>query len=161
MLRSSMCTKAKPADVCCMYRYRVDVCIDVLHVGVCVAVVYRDRVLDVWGALLPQAAVTTTSQLITLLLPKPDVDFAEFYNKTINADGTITDGVTGQLVRRFGPDKGAVFPRAVVFVGVTVSPLSSRDTSIDVSLVYRFCCSVCSCCTYTLGRESGNDARFR
>ncbi|PHJ21166.1 gpi-anchored micronemal antigen [Cystoisospora suis] len=56
-----------------------------------------DRVLDVWASLLPQAAVTTTAQLLTILLPKPDVDFAEFYNKTLNADGTITDGVTGQL----------------------------------------------------------------
>lgn len=65
---------------------------------VSVVSLYRDRVLDVWASLLPQAAVTTTAQLITILLPKPDVDFAEFYNKTLNADGTITDGVTGQLV---------------------------------------------------------------
>ncbi|PFH32842.1 hypothetical protein BESB_014550 [Besnoitia besnoiti] len=68
-----------------------------------------DRVFDVWGALLPQAAVTTTAQLLTLLLPKPDVDLAEFYNKTMGPDGTIVDGYHDQLpvnhtrlVERFG-----------------------------------------------------------
>ncbi|CBZ52063.1 conserved hypothetical protein [Neospora caninum Liverpool] len=56
-----------------------------------------DRVFGVWGGLLPQAAVTTTAQLLTLLLPKPDVDVAEFYNKTMNSEGAISDGVQDQL----------------------------------------------------------------
>ncbi|ESS31650.1 hypothetical protein TGVEG_243930 [Toxoplasma gondii VEG] len=56
-----------------------------------------DRVFDVWGALLPQAATTTTAQLLTLLLPKPDVDLAEFYNKTMNSEGVISDGLQSQL----------------------------------------------------------------
>ncbi|KEP65037.1 UNVERIFIED_CONTAM: hypothetical protein HHA_243930 [Hammondia hammondi] len=56
-----------------------------------------DRVFDVWGALLPQAATTTTAQLLTLLLPKPDVDLAEFYNKTMTSEGVISDGLQSQL----------------------------------------------------------------
>ncbi|CDI76908.1 hypothetical protein, conserved [Eimeria acervulina] len=47
--------------------------------------------------MLPQAFVVSTFKLISLLLPNPQVDFAEFYNSTLADDGTITEGFSGEL----------------------------------------------------------------
>ena len=59
---------------------------------------YSDHVFVEAFMMLPQAFVVSTFKLISLLLPNPQVDFAEFYNSTLADDGTITEGFSGELV---------------------------------------------------------------
>ncbi|OEH78228.1 hypothetical protein cyc_00091 [Cyclospora cayetanensis] len=56
-----------------------------------------DKIFVVWAQFLPQAFVSTTFKFLSLLLPNPVVDIAEFYNSTMAEDGSVTEGFTGDL----------------------------------------------------------------
>ncbi|KAL8426521.1 hypothetical protein Efla_004886 [Eimeria flavescens] len=67
-----------------------------------------DKIFVVWAQILPQAFAVTTFKFLSLLLPNPSVDFAEFYNCTMKEDGSVEEGFLGEppvnhklLVERF------------------------------------------------------------
>ncbi|KAL8428689.1 hypothetical protein ACSSS7_007078 [Eimeria intestinalis] len=55
-----------------------------------------DKIYVVWAQILPQAFAATSFKLLSLLLPNPAVDFAEFYNCTMKEDGSIEEGFIGE-----------------------------------------------------------------
>ncbi|KAL8445594.1 hypothetical protein Emag_005086 [Eimeria magna] len=55
-----------------------------------------DKIYVVWAQILPQAFAATSFKLLSLLLPNPSVDFAEFYNCTMKEDGSIEEGFVGE-----------------------------------------------------------------